>query len=318
MSLSCPASPARIARALFAFACALLLALPLAACENQDDYVVLGESSGSTAEPIAAEPLEGIDASSRVVALSRSVGELWLLAGGELAGTTDDGLTLPNINEDATSIGTLTSPDLEKVKELKPDLVLLTEDLPSHQAARKDLQAADIPVLVVDINSFDDYAAAMAELTEATGRSDLYERNVTNVSKQVDEVIANSAKEDRGTYVALRISESKSTALGSDSFVCDMLDDLGLTNKADGESASPKEVAAADPDWIFVVYQGNEGKAQEAFEGVFASDPAWSELRAVREGHVVMLPKPLFQYKPNAKWGEAYAYLSQVLHGAWA
>ena len=49
--------------------------------------------------------LEGISASSRVVALSRSVGELWLLAGGKLVGATDDALDLEGISQDTASIG---------------------------------------------------------------------------------------------------------------------------------------------------------------------------------------------------------------------
>jgi len=27
------------------------------------------------------------------------------------------------------------------------------------------------------------------------------------------------------------------------------------------------------------------------------------------------LPKELFLYKPNTKWGESYAYLSEILYG---
>ena len=45
------------------------------------------------------------------------------------------------------------------------------------------------------------------------------------------------------------------------------------------------------------------------------ADPVWSTLSAVRGGRVYQLPKDLFQYKPNARWDEAYAYLSSLLYG---
>jgi hypothetical protein len=31
-----------------------------------------------------------------------------------------------------------------------------------------------------------------------------------------------------------------------------------------------------------------------------------------------VLPQSLFEHMPANRWGEAYAYFSQVLHGSWA
>ena len=103
------------------------------------------------------DPLASITSSSRVVALSRSVGEMWLLAGGQLVGTTDDALDLPSLAGDCVSIGTLSKPSLEQVVACEPDLVMLTEDLSVHKELHQSLDEAGIPVLVVNIDSFDDY-----------------------------------------------------------------------------------------------------------------------------------------------------------------
>ncbi len=303
--------------------CAALLGSGCAITADEGAPSSVGQDPGS-GEPAAADVLADIDADSRVVALSRSVGELWLLAGGTLVGATEDALDLPSISgtEGVESIGSPSRPSVEQVLALDPDLVMLTEDLPSHKEARGALEDAGVPVLVVDVDSFDDYADVMARLTAATGRDDLFERNVTAVAQQIDQVLAGFATEDRETYLALRTSSTKNKVLKSDYFACDMLGDLGLSNVADDTSTlddlSLEAIAAADPDWVFVIYQGEGAEAQEAFEVAFRSNPVWSELRAVEQDHVVVLPKDLFQYKPNARWGEAYAYLSQVLHGAWA
>ena len=72
--------------------------------------------------------LEGISASSRVVALSRSVGELWLLAGGKLVGATDDALDLEGLSQDTASIGSLPRPSRERSAAIEPDLAMLTEE----------------------------------------------------------------------------------------------------------------------------------------------------------------------------------------------
>ena len=46
----------------------------------------------------------------------------------------------------------------------------------------------------------------------------------------------------------------------------------------------------------------------------FESNPAWSGLSAVKNGRYLLLPRDLFHYKPNARWGESYAYLANILY----
>ena len=48
-----------------------------------------------------------------VVSLSRSVSDIWLLAGGKLKGTTYDAMDLDGISEDTVSIGSPLSPSTE-------------------------------------------------------------------------------------------------------------------------------------------------------------------------------------------------------------
>ena len=49
-------------------------------------------------------------------------------------------------------------------------------------------------------------------------------------------------------------------------------------------------------------------------EETFGSNPAWAGLSAVQNGRYVLLPRELFHYKPNARWGESYAYLAKILY----
>ena len=88
----------------------LLASLPLTGC------VFAGDSSLA----------DGTEASfrkapKRVVALSRSIGDLWLLAGGTLSGITSDGLDLDGITKDCVSVGTISAPNAEAIMELQPD-----------------------------------------------------------------------------------------------------------------------------------------------------------------------------------------------------
>ena len=74
-------------------------------------------------------------------------------------------------------------------------------------------------------------------------------------------------------------------------------------------------ILAADPDFIFVVLQGSDPTdAREALERSLLSNPAWSSLRAVREGRFHTLDHTLYNVKPNARWGEAYEGLADILY----
>ena len=72
-------------------------------------------------------------------------------------------------------------------------------------------------------------------------------------------------------------------------------------------------VLDADPDIIFVIEQGKSDGARKSFTENFSGKPLWQEMTAVKNGHVFDLPKEYFQYKPNAKWDEAYRYVMEIL-----
>ena len=102
-------------------------------------------------------------------------------------------------------------------------------------------------------------------------------------------------------------------------FVCVMLKELGTRNIAEKapillDGLSMEEILLSDPDVIFYTTMGSEDSAVSYMESLL-SDPVWSSLTAVKNGQVHHLPKDLFQYKPNARWNEAYAYLVTLLYG---
>ena len=49
-------------------------------------------------------------------------------------------------------------------------------------------------------------------------------------------------------------------------------------------------------------------------EGEVLSNPAWGGLTAVREGRFHTLEHELYNLKPNARWGEAYEKLADILY----
>lgn len=116
----------------------------------------------------------------------------------------------------------------------------------------------------------------------------------------------------RSTGSSCKVKNSEDSVLG------EMLADLGCVNIADGgllESLSMEVILQADPEHIFVVFQGSDvAKAQALLDKTLLSSPAWETLTAVREGRFHVMDPALYNLKPNARWGEAYEKLSQILY----
>ncbi len=247
-----------------------------------------------------------------VVACSRSLGEMWMLSGGKLAGITDDG---KDLGQKIKVVGTLMRPSVEEIIALKPSLVLLTGDIPTQQKVKKSLSDAHVKVKSVNVDNFQDYDKYMKEFTKMNKRSNLYEKNVVDVSKRI-EAIKKKVNFKKQTYLMLRVSSMKNKVLKNDYFACEIANDMNMVNIAQDDSAlddiNAEEIMKKDPDYIFVVYQGEEKQAQEAYNKI-AAMPGWDQLSALKNKHVKVLPKNYFQFKPNAKWDKAYQYLYDYL-----
>ena len=258
----------------------------------------------------------------RVVAAYGSFAEAWLLAGGELCGVTQDALEQRDLGlpEDIAVVGTVKEPNAEEIIALEPDLVLLASDITTQADIRDVLENAGLACAFFQVDTFADYAFMMEQLCAVTGREDLYEENVTQVGQQIEEAQANAAlSSTRPNVLLIRAFSTGIKAKTDDELAGAILKDLGAHNIADDhpsmlEDLSLEEVIAADPDYIFVTTMGDEQKALDYLNGLIQQNPAWSELSAVKEDRYVVLPKDLFHYKPNNRWGESYQYLGEILY----
>ena len=177
-------------------------------------------------------------------------------------------------------------------------------------------------VLYLQADTFDDYLRVLELCTQLTGQTENYERYGASVQEQVDAALARTdGSEPSVLYV--RASGSSCKARGSEGTVLgEMLAALGCRNIADNEGnglldeLSIEAIIAEDPEYIFVVYYGSkQAEAETLLEETLLSNPAWAELSAVREGRCFVLDKSLYHLKPNARWGEAYENLANILYG---
>ena len=265
---------------------------------------------------------------ARVVALTGSFAETWLLAGGTLCATVDDAWDDFDLalGADVTNLGSSKRVSLEMLFDTEPDLVIASANTSNHMELRDTLRQSGVETLYFDVSGVDDYLRMLSVCTALTGRADLYEQNGLAVLRRVEAAKQTAAEalktREAPRVLFLRAAASGVHAKGSEGTVLgEMLADLGCVNIADGssllEDLSIEKIISEDPDRIFIVRQGDDAEAMErTLNETLTGNPAWAGLSAVQEGRVHIMEKQLYHFKPNARWGEAYEQLAALLYGA--
>ena len=264
-----------------------------------------------------------VDQPERVACLLGSFADVWVLAGGEVIAAPDDAwvdFRLP-MPEDAVNLGNTKDLSLEALLAAEPDFVIGSVNTPEHLQWKDTLEAAGIPAAYFDVSDFADYLRMLEICTAITDRMDLYVTRGLSLQQQIDECIARAA--ERGTsprvlYLrassgSIRAKNSKGSVLG------EMLADLGCINIADTddtllENLSVEHILMQDPEFIFIVWLGDdEEAARENADLFFRDNPALESLTAVQNGKVIFLDKRMYNMKPNDLWAEAYLQLEDIL-----
>lgn len=271
----------------------------------------------------------------RVVACMGSFANAWELAGGTLTAATDDAYENYGVDSSkVASVGRSTALSLESIMAQNPDFVIMTGTSDGKHSTgvsqadlKSSLDASGIAGAFFKVSTFDDYLRMLRVMTAITGREDLYQKNGLNVRAQIKKIVAkygvSAGKKSSAPRVLVMSSYSKGvSAQDSTGMTGAMLKELGAVNVCDENPSaltdfSLESIADLDPDYIFVISVGTGSDAQERnLEESVSSNPAWSELSAVKKGNFKVLDSAHFMSKPNAEWAESYKILGKALKAA--
>ena len=260
-----------------------------------------------------------------VAVLLSSLADLWLTAGGTVDITVGETVERGFAPETVILVdaGAGKTIDLEALIAAKPDFVLYSADLSGQLECADTLRAAGIPAAGFKMETFSDYLRVLKICTDLLGTPERYEQYGTALKAEIEALIAQTrSREEQPSILFVRAGSSAKytkAKTAENHFVCAMLKDLGTVNIAEKapvllDGLSLEEILLSDPDFILFTTMG-DGAAGVSYMESLLSDPVWQTLTAVKTGRVYQLPKELFQYKPNARWGEAYAYLLELIYG---
>jgi len=260
-----------------------------------------------------------VDDPQRVVTMIGSFTDIWYLAGGTVVAAGQDSWTSFDLDlpDDVVNLGSLLEPNVEKLIAADPDLVIADSRLDSNLELKDTLDAAGIKVAYFDVSGFDDYLNMLDICTRITGKRENYEKYGTEVKKQINATLKRADGSHPSVLYLRATADGVKAKNSKDNVGTEMLKELGCRNIADSDSSlltdlSMEAIVSDDPDYIFVTSLSDN--ADSALKEL-TSDPAWSSLKAVKEGHYYVLDKKLYNSKPDARWGEAYEKLADILYG---
>ena len=283
--------------------------------ENESTQITFVDDLGRTVT---------VNRPQRVATLISSFADIWYLAGGvnQIVATTNATWTyldLP-LREDVVNLGATKELNVEALIACEPDLVIASAGTDRNVELEESFEKMGLNVAYFSVNNFTDYLRVLKICTEITGNESNYETYGSAVEKQVNAVLdrVDGSKPKvlyvRATGSSCKVKNSQDSVLG------EMLLDMDCINIADVEDSlleqlSMEVILEEDPDYIFVILQSsNPEDAKAILENTLLNNPMWTSLTAVKEGKYYVLDSNLYNLKPNARWGEAYEQLADILY----
>ncbi len=259
----------------------------------------------------------------RVLPIYTSYLNLWYECGGVAIGRpTTQAARIPSTARDLPTIGHVTTPNMEKVLALKPDLVLMRYGFAGHTRLAPMLEKAGIAYLSLTYEDYHDYLRVVDLFTRLTGRDDIRADSLSRIKARVDSLVARIPEGDGPRVLILFGSAGGVVVKLPESLVGSMVHDLGGVNIArDAQLTSDQmqifsmeRVVERDPEVVLVQTMGSPKMVKRKVRTDIESNPAWKTISAVRNNRVHYLPMNGFLYKPNKQFPECYEYLAKLLY----
>ncbi len=264
------------------------------------------------------KPLTLKNCPRRIISLAPNVTEILLHLGleAEIVGLTRF-CDFPEKNRKIEIIGGLIDLNLEKIRALRPDLIIGFRGNPKNLIEK--MQRDGLPVFVFESGrSFEDLFRLIRRIGELTCRPAQAKELVVRLNWQLESVERKlaSIKEEKKAFLTLYGQGSGLWTCGADSFLSHVLERARLKNVASSVRGnflvySREKLIEDKPEIILIVCQN-----QQSFDQArdwFLRQSAFQRIPAVREGRFYFLDENLFsRFAPRLI--EAYARLTAEIY----
>ena len=254
-----------------------------------------------------------------VVATSVAVTEILDALGVKVSGVPSTSYELPESTKGAVEVGSPMSPDLEIIKSLNPTLVVSVDTLGSDYMNL--FTENNIPSEFVSLESLDGLKEAITTLGEKFDKNDEAKALLEQIESKELEVKEKAENLDNPEVLVLFAAPGSTMIATSKSYVGSLVELVGGKNIIEDSSTAfitynKEDLAMLNPEKILVMVHALPEETKAALEAEMASDSAWQNINAVKEGNVIYLDSKYFGMSANLKVIEGLEILSDIVHGS--
>jgi iron complex transport system substrate-binding protein len=297
---------------------AMVISFTFAACSNKSissSTSKTSKNSLTTQYPYTVKDTKGNEVviekePKRIVSVAPNITELIysLGKGDELVGRTDY-CDYPEAAKKVTSIGSLTDPNVEKIVELKPDVVIASTHF--KQDVAKKLQDLGIKVVVLydskDLNGAYNSINTLGKIINAESQAnDL----VSSIKKKISDIQAKvKGKKSPKVYYVVGFGKDGDYTATGDTFIAQMINMAGGDNIAKDSTNwkySLEKIIENDPEYIIVSKNYDTKK-------LFETTAGYKNLSAVKNNKVIEIDDNLLN-RQGPRLGQGVEALAKIFH----
>lgn len=270
---------------------------------QQTTYPYTFKDSNGTEVVIESEPKKIISVAPSITELVYALGK-----GDELLGRTDY-CDYPKEAKSVPSIGSLTDPNLEKIIEIKPDVVIASTHFKEDVA--KKLEELGVKIVVLkDSKDIDGAYDSINKLGQILNAQDKAKEVIDSNKKKIQE-INEKVKNEKATKVYYVVGFGKTgdfTATG-DTFIADMLSKAGGNNiaqDATGWKYSLEKIIENNPEDIII-------SQKFVMKDQFIGTDGYKELSAVKNNRVFEIDDNLVN-RQGPRIADGVEAFAKILH----
>ncbi|WP_142327668.1 heme ABC transporter substrate-binding protein IsdE [Bacillus thuringiensis] len=281
---------------------AIILLMSIAGCSSPKK---------ETAKQVKSESKE------RVVATTVAVTEIMDALEVDLVGVPTSSKTLPKRYKGLPEVGNPMSPDMEKVKSLKPSEVLSVTTL--EYELKPVFDGVGTKANFLDLTSLKNMQSSISDLGKKYGREKQAEAVVTKLDKKVASIQKEvKGKKEPTVLILLGVPGSYLVAT-EHSYIGDLVKQLGGKNIVQGEqveylASNTEYLKKADPDIILRAAHGMPDEVVKMFDKEFKTNDIWKHFAAVKNNRVYDLEERLFGTTGNLAAIEALDELKNMMY----
>ncbi|MGG0121489.1 heme ABC transporter substrate-binding protein IsdE [Bacillus paranthracis] len=281
---------------------AIILLVSIAGCSSPKK---------ETAKQVKSESKE------RIVATTVAVTEIMAALEVDLVGVPTSSKTLSKRYKGLPEVGNPMSPDMEKVKSLKPSEVLSVTTL--EYELKPVFDGVGMKANFVDLTSLKNMQNSISNLGKQYGREKQAEAVVTKLDKKVASIQKEvKGKKEPTVLILLGVPGSYLVAT-EHSYIGDLVKQLGGKNIVQGEqveylASNTEYLKKADPDIILRAAHGMPDEVVKMFDKEFKTNDIWKHFAAVKNNRVYDLEERLFGTTGNLAAIEALDELKKMMY----